>query len=307
MLSYRGSAAALAGAAIAASAAHAEVTIREHLSDDTLLTLGSYAFDGGRTLDLTVGIGSGAFRAAGDPPNTIWTVGDRGPNFTCGEAKNVAGVAFPACDEVAGGRIYPVPGYAPSIYRVMILGDGSFRVTDVITLKDRDGRPLNGMPSPLAVATTETPLDGKGRRLSRDVHGIDAEGIVRLADGTFWIADENGPSLMHFSADGRMILRHVPQGTERDYAGARYDVKGTLPAILARRQVNRGIESMAISPTRGSCISSCRTRWRTPTPPPIAPRAIPACSRSSARPCGSPASTSTCSTIPGASVATLPR
>ena len=48
---------------IAASVAHAEVTIREHLSDDTLLTLGSYAFEGGRTLDLTVGIGSGAFRA----------------------------------------------------------------------------------------------------------------------------------------------------------------------------------------------------------------------------------------------------
>ena len=40
------------------------------------------------------------------------------------------------------------------------------------------------MPNPLAVATTETPLDGKGRRLPRDVHGIDAEGIVRLADGT---------------------------------------------------------------------------------------------------------------------------
>jgi hypothetical protein len=248
MRSRRGSAVALAGAAIAASVAHAEVTIREHLSDDTLLILGTYVFDGGKTLDLTVGIGSGAFRAVDDVPNTIWTVSDRGPNFTCSEARNITGTAFPACAEVAGGRIYPLPDYAPSIYRVMILSDGSFRVTDVITLKDRDGRPLNGMPNPLAGATTETPLDGKGRRLSRDVHGIDAEGIVRLADGTFWIADENGPSLMHFSAEGRMILRHVPQGTEGDYAGARYDVKGTLPAILARRQINRGIESMAISP-----------------------------------------------------------
>ena len=101
-------------------------------------------------------------------------------------------MTLPGCAEVAGGRIYPLPGYAPSIHRVMILDDASFRVTDVIPLKDRDGRPLNGMPNPLAVATTETPLDGKGRRLSRDVHGIDAEGIVRLADGTFWIADENG-------------------------------------------------------------------------------------------------------------------
>ena len=45
-----------------------------------------------------------------------------------------------------------------------------------------------------------------------------------------------------------MIVRHVPQGTEGEFAGARYDVKGTLPAILAKRAINRGIESMAISP-----------------------------------------------------------
>ena len=71
---------------------------------------------------------------------------------------------------------------------------------------------------------------------------------MRLADGTFWIGDENGPSIAHFSADGRMIVRHVPQGTEGEFAGANYDVKGTLPAILAKRAINRGIESMAVSP-----------------------------------------------------------
>lgn len=229
-------------------AAAAEVSIREHLSNDTLLTLGTYAFEGGKTLNLTVGIGSGAFRGPNDPPNVVWTIGDRGPNFTCSEAKNVAGVAPATCGEVRNGRVYPVPGYTPSIYRVMLLDDGTFRVTDVITLKDRDGRPLNGMPNPLKVATTETPLDGKGARLQQDVHGIDAEGIVRLADGTFWIGDENGPSMAHFTADGRMIARHVPRGSEGDYAGARYETIGSLPAILAKRQANRGIESMAVSP-----------------------------------------------------------
>ena len=45
-----------------------------------------------------------------------------------------------------------------------------------------------------------------------------------------------------------MIVRHVPRGTEGDYAGARYEVAGSLPAILAKRQANRGIESMAVSP-----------------------------------------------------------
>jgi hypothetical protein len=234
--------------AVIAGAAAAEVEVRYYTSDDTLLRLGPYAFEGGKTLDLTVGIGSGAFRHPDDPANVVWTVSDRGPNIACDEMKAVAGVEPAACKDVRGGRIYPLPTYAPSIYRVILLNDGTFRVTDVITLKDRDGRPLNGLPNPLHTATTDTPLDGRGQLLPQDVHGIDVEGVVRLADGTFWTSDENGPSLMHFTADGRLLVRHVPRGTEGEYSGARYEVKGTLPAILAKRQGNRGIESIAISP-----------------------------------------------------------
>ena len=102
--------------------------------------------------------------------------------------------------------------------------------------------PLSGMLNPLKTAATENAMDGTGKPLPRELNGFDAEGIVRLADGTFWIGDENGPSIAHFSADGRMIARHVPQGTEGEFAGAKYDVKGTLPAILAKRAINRGIE-----------------------------------------------------------------
>jgi hypothetical protein len=117
-----------------------------------------------------------------------------------------------------------------------------------MTLKDRNGVPLNGMPNPLRAATTETPLDGTGKALSQDLRGIDAEGLVRLSDGSFWVGEENGPSLAHFTTDGKMTARHVPQGMEADYAGAPYDVIGSLPAILAKREGNRGIEGLAVSP-----------------------------------------------------------
>ena len=236
-----------AGTVTAGAANVGEVAIRVYLSDDTLLRLGTHAFEGGKTLNLTVGIGSSAFRHASDPPNVLWMLGDRGPNIECKDMKEVAGVEL-GCREVKNSRIYPTPSYAPSIYRVLLLDDGTFRVTDVIELKDRDGRPLDGMPLPLRTASTETPLDGRGKPLQQSLRGIDAEGLVRLADGSFWVGEENAPSLAHFSADGRMLARHVPAGTEAEFAGAPYDVKGSLPAIIAKRQANRGIEGIAVSP-----------------------------------------------------------
>jgi hypothetical protein len=241
-------AAFILGALIAGPAAADDIQARYFYSDDTLLRIGPFTFEGGKTLNLTVGIGSGAWRGPNDPPNVIWTVGDRGPNIACSEMKGIAGIEFAPCKGVRNGRVYPTPSYAPSIYRVMLLDDGSFRVTDVITLKDRDGRPLSGMLNPLKTAATENAMDGSGKPLPQDVNGIDVEGIVRLADGSFWIGDENGPSIAHIAADGRLLTRYVPQGTEGEYAGAKYDVKGTLPAILAKRAINRGIESMAVSP-----------------------------------------------------------
>ena len=47
---------------------------------DTLLSLGTYAFEGGKTLSLTVGIGSGAFRHPADRPT--WS----GPSVTAAPA-----------------------------------------------------------------------------------------------------------------------------------------------------------------------------------------------------------------------------
>ena len=250
MLTLRagGLTALILGALIAGPAAAQDIQTRFYTSDDTLLRIGQFAFEGGKTLNLTVGIGSGAWRGPKDPANVIWTVGDRGPNIACSEMKAIAGMDFAPCKGVRNGRVYPTPSYSPSIYRVMLLDNGTFRVTDVITLKDRDGNPLTGLLNPLKTAATENAMDGTGKPLPRDLNGFDAEGIVRLADGSFWIGDENGPSIAHFSADGRLIARHVPQGTEGEFAGARYDVKGTLPAVLARRAINRGIESMAVSP-----------------------------------------------------------
>lgn len=239
----------MTGAALAALATTATAqTIELYGSSDPKLALGSVAHKGGKTLDLSHGIGSGAFRRKGSPDGIFVTVSDRGANFTCGDAEDVIGVKGETfCGDVKQGRIYSLPGYSPSIYRIRV-ADGGFEVLDIITLKDASGLPVSGLPNTLTVASTENPLDAKGGKLARSADAVDAEGIVELADGTFWIGEENATSIFHVAADGRILERLVPAGTEKDFADAGYPVKGALPAILAKRNANRGIESMAVSP-----------------------------------------------------------
>jgi hypothetical protein len=56
------------------------------------------------------------------------------------------------------------------------------------------------------------------------------------------------------AADGRILQRLVPAGTETEFtsppapiAAAGYVVEGSLPSLLAKRRINRGLESLAVS------------------------------------------------------------
>lgn len=241
------SVAAIPGATI--PAVHAAETITVYTSTDAKLALGSISVPGGKTRALNVGIGSGAGRRASDPPMTFWTISDRGANFTCGDVEDVFGVdGKTICGDVKGGRIYPQPDYSPSIYRITLKDDKTFTVDTVLPLRDGQGKPVTGLLNPLTHASTEQPLDLSGKKLEQDADAVDAESIVPLADGSFWVSEENGPSLLHVAADGKILRRVVPQGTEDDFKAAHYPVDGGLPAVLAKRFLNRGLESLAITP-----------------------------------------------------------
>jgi hypothetical protein len=233
------------------SSAHAQQKVEVYNGNAQALSLGDFAFAGGKTVKLTNGIGSGAFHFAKDPDTVIYTVSDRGANFTCDdEGQAISGLTpEQMCGSFKGGRIYPLPAYAPSIFKVELSpADKKFKVVETISLKDRNGKPLTGIVNALTKATTETPFDGKGNRLAQDPGGVDLEGLVKLSDGTFWVSDENAPGIIHVAADGKVIKRLVPAGSEGDFKGANYTVEGKLPAILVKRQNNRGIESITMSP-----------------------------------------------------------
>lgn len=215
-------------------------------------SLGNVAFDGGNTLNLSTGFGSGAYHRPGDPSNVFWTITDRGPNIACNETAAIIGIAD-FCGSDDAGKVFPLPDFTPTIYKIALKskpfgGRFTYKVLATVPLKDSQGAPITGLPNPFSQTDTENAYDALGNPVAFDVNGLDTEALVVLKNGTFWVADEYGPSIVHVNRDGRILQRIVPATLEQDLASASYPVAGLLPEILGKRKLNRGAEGIAITP-----------------------------------------------------------
>lgn len=175
------------------------------------------------------GIGSDIYPAG--RKGEFWTVTDRGPN---GQIK-VDGTKR---------RTFPVPGFDPALVKIRVSGR-SVEVVDAVPITTRSGKPVTGLPNEEGRDETPYTYDAK-KPLSYDPNGLDTEGIVRARDGSFWLVDEYGPSLVHVSARGKVIKRYVPRGLK--LRGADYPVAESLPGVLLHRKINRGFEGLALLP-----------------------------------------------------------
>ncbi|WP_405523146.1 esterase-like activity of phytase family protein [Streptomyces canus] len=221
-----------AGPAMGAPSNEARVARTATLGDIPLgafsnrLLPGTVADD--RGVDLG-GIGSDIYPAG--RKGEFWTVTDRGPN---GQIK------------VAGSkrRTFPVPGFDPAIVKIRVCGE-DVKVLDAIPVTASSGKPVTGLPN--QQGRDEAPYDYNAlTALSYNPNGLDTEGIVRASDGTFWLVDEYGPSLVHVSARGKVLTRYVPEGL--NLTGAGYPVVEALPSVLLHRKINRGFEGLAQLP-----------------------------------------------------------
>ncbi|WP_076068183.1 esterase-like activity of phytase family protein [Sphingomonas montana] len=222
---------------------HPHVTLLTY-QDETLARL---ALPGG-TLHVTRGLGSGLARRAGDPAGMIWAIGDRGPNLKMPLAIERYGLDHLA-DHAAtpGAKLMPCPDVGPAIVELHV-GDRHVTLRRTLPLRDGAGRTLSGLP-PAGTddRAAEPAIDLAGQVLPPDPGGADTEGLACTPDGGFWVGDEYGPSLLRLDPDGTVRVRWVPAGTEASFAGAGYPVVGALPALAARRRLNRGFEGLALS------------------------------------------------------------
>ncbi|MFG2343287.1 esterase-like activity of phytase family protein [Streptomyces phaeochromogenes] len=223
---------AVAGTAVGAPSGEARVTGSATLGDIPLGTFSNALLPGtvgdDRGVDLG-GIGSDIYPAG--RKGEFWTVTDRGPN---GQIK-VAGEKR---------RTFPVPGFDPAIVKIRVSG-GTVKVLDAIPITTSSGRPVTGLSNQKGRDEAPYSYDAK-TPLSYNPNGLDTEGIVRAEDGSFWLVDEYGPSLIHVSARGKILTRYVPKGL--GLTGADYRVVEALPAVLLHRKINRGFEGLAQLP-----------------------------------------------------------
>jgi hypothetical protein len=174
-----------------------------------------------------------AIAAVPGSTDEVYGLSDRGPN-----------VDGRTDDE----KVLPVPDFQPRINEYK-LSDGTATVEKTIGLTGTDGAPLRGLVDPQA-NTGETLVDINGAPLPTSDHGLDTEGLVALADGTFWVSDEYGPFLVHFDAAGKELERLSP-----------FD--GTLPRELSLRTPNQGMEGLTITPDASTLVGFMQSALKT--------------------------------------------
>ena len=209
---------------------------------------------------LSIGLGSSAFHSSDDPPDIFYTLTDRGPVIPCQDSKKFLGKKN-LCKRKGKtdnkGKIFLTPNFSPVLYKLRIepheTASTTVQVLAAIPLMDTAGNPINGLSPPLTLATTEHGYNLAGDLIEFDPSGLDPEALARLKDGSYWLAEEYGPSLVHVNAEGQILQRIVPGRTAGDLGAAPYPVLGFLPELLSMRKLNRGIEALAVSPDE-SCL-----------------------------------------------------
>ena len=227
---------ALFAASPAAPPETPKLLFRATLEARSLAGFQNAAFPGSISADSKLRVGSlfsGLHHRPLDPPDVFWAISDRGPNDE-----------LPIDGQVR--RLLYEPGFDPAIFRLRLdAAHGTIAIESATFLKTTAGDAVTGVPNRPGV--DEPPYDASGQTpLAYNANGVDSEALARAPDGSFWIGEEYGPSLLHVAADGRVLMRYAPVGA--GIAAPGYPVSETLPAALARRRANRGFEAVTLSP-----------------------------------------------------------
>jgi hypothetical protein len=179
----------------------------------------------------------------------------------------------PNADAPDGNKSEPVLNSTPQIGEFRLV-NGKAELLKTVLLKgpkSLGGTPYSGRPPHDTseviddVAATNATLNNgvvTPVPVAKDPYGYDSEGLVALPDGTFWVSDEYGPYITHFDANGYELGRLTPYQNSQD--NAFHKIIGYLPADLANRLKNKGMEGLTITPDGQTLVGMMQSALQMP-------------------------------------------
>lgn len=218
-------------------AADAPVLVSTAVLPDIALATASNGAIGGSVANdqgvLLGGVGSDLYHVPGDAADIFYVVSDRGPNNDTVQPDKSAGTGF------------VVPTFSPLILKVKLTGT-SVQILETIAIKTKTGAGVTGLPNVKGYDAVPTDVKGITSDSLYNLAGLDTEGLVKTANGEFWVVDEYAPSLAQLSSTGAVKARYVPAGWKGN--ATTFKAVKSIPEIYLKRKANRGFEALALTP-----------------------------------------------------------
>ncbi|MET9479018.1 esterase-like activity of phytase family protein [Streptomyces sp. NPDC006638] len=175
----------------------------------------------------------------------------------------------PNADGPDGNKSEMLTDFTPQIGEFKLV-DGTARLVRQVTLKGPkslggvkySGRPPHDTSEVISDVDATNANGGTPTPVARDAYGYDSEGLVALPDGTFWVSDEYGPYVTHFDAKGYELGRLTPYRNSPDNAS--HKIVGYLPAELANRVKNKGMEGLTVTPDGSTLVGIMQSALQQP-------------------------------------------
>lgn len=223
------------------SVTFAQITLKQDYKNFNSATIGTF-----QDIPFKEGGFSTLFPIPGTGGKEFWTCSDRGVNVDCA-------VANPDGCHPTYDKMFCFPDYAPKMHHIRLDGD-SVQILSTITMKRPDGTGARGVLNPVGFGSTEAEKastdtvtdcgDFDSRVAAKDQWALDPEGLVKDADGNFWVSEENGPTIWKMDATGKVMQRFTPYAGQDGAA----DIDMQIDTVFKYRKNNRGFESMAMTP-----------------------------------------------------------
>ena len=183
---------------------------------------------------------------AADGSLEFYGLTDRGPNGDGPKVPN--SVLGTGASGTSDGKFFPSPSFVPSL-GIISVGAGGAVLKSSLPLKFSASINASGLSiAPGKVGSSgELPLNDAmryiaGSKADFSDYGLDTEGVaVDAARGALWVSDEYGPFIVKVDpATGIILKKHQPGPGAAD-----------LPAVLAKRRANRGMEGLTLEIASG--------------------------------------------------------